>query len=60
MPELIRLELVTDSITETKDRLEPHPNGRERRLYAALLALASLNIFVICGAVAFFWLVFRG
>ncbi len=56
MPELIRLELTTDYSERVRT---PHRNGRERKLYAALLTLASLNIFVICGAAAFLWLLFR-
>ncbi len=59
MPELIRLELAADWITEQEHGARPHLNGRERKLYAALLTIASLNIFVICGAVSFLWLVFR-
>lgn len=59
MPELIRLELATDSISEGRSGPLPHLNGRERKLYAALLTLASVNIFLICGAIAFLWLVFR-
>jgi hypothetical protein len=60
VPELIRLELAPDSIPENRSGPAPHLNGRERKLYAALLALASVNIFLICGAIAFLWLVMHG
>lgn len=33
-------------------------NGRERKLYLALLAIVSVNVFVICGAASFLFLVF--
>lgn len=58
MPELIRLELETGQFGE---RAYPatHLNGRERRLYIALLAIASLNVFVLSGALSFLWLTFR-
>ncbi|HSU60626.1 MAG TPA: hypothetical protein VLI55_15035 [Bryobacteraceae bacterium] len=58
MPELIRLELAADGIAGESGPAA-NRNGREEKLYAALLTLASLNTFVICGAAAFFWLVFR-
>jgi len=60
VPELIRLALATDSISESRSGSAPHLNGRERKLYAALLTLASVNIFVICSALAFLWLALHG
>jgi hypothetical protein len=58
VPELIRLELETTAYAE-REYAASYWNGRERRLYMALLAIASFNVFLISGALAFLWLVFR-
>ena len=58
MPELIQLELETPDFAEL-DYAAPHSNRRERRLYIALLAIASIDVFLISGALSFLWLVFR-
>ncbi len=58
MPELIRLELEATRFPEPL-YAGSHLNGRERLLYLALLAIASVNVFLISGALAFLWLVFR-
>lgn len=58
MPELIQLELETHDFAEL-DYAAPRSNRRERRLYIALLAIASIDVFLISGALSFLWLVFR-
>jgi hypothetical protein len=59
VPELIRLEIDAVQIPEEDHAAARSTNGRERRLYIALLSIASLNVFLICGAASFLWLVFR-
>jgi hypothetical protein len=59
MPELIRLEIDAVRFRREEQVAARSANGRERRLYVALLAIASLNVFFICGALSFLWLVFR-
>lgn len=58
MPELIQLELETPAFAEL-DYAGSHSNRRERRLYVALLVIASIDVFLISGALSFLWLVFR-
>jgi hypothetical protein len=57
VPELIRLEPAADASEETMPEYA-NLNGRERKLYLALLAIVSVNVFVICGAASFLLLVF--
>lgn len=59
MGELIRLELGPDPEIELRNVFAQDRTARERRLYAALLAIASLNVFLIFGALSFLWLAFR-
>lgn len=57
MPELIRLEIETTSLKQGYAGSDL--KGRERRLYIALLAITSVNVFLLSGALSFLWLVFR-
>ncbi|HEY7307000.1 MAG TPA: hypothetical protein VH601_22935 [Bryobacteraceae bacterium] len=59
MPELIRLQIDLVQTSGKEQAAARSANGRERKLYVALLAIASLNVFLICGALSFLWLVFR-
>jgi hypothetical protein len=59
MPELIRLELERGPAIEQRNAPPQDLTARERRLYVALMAVASLNVFIICGTLSFLWLVFR-
>ncbi len=57
MPELVRLEAAADASEKAMPEYASL-NGRERKLYLALLAIVSVNVFVICGAASFLWLVY--
>lgn len=59
MPELIMLELELGRAIEQSNAPAQDLTVRERKLYVALLALASFNVFLVCGALSFLWLVFR-
>ena len=60
MARLVRRQSSTED-RSPPDQLKPlYVSPRERRLLLVLTLIVSLNLFVICGALTFFALIFYG
>ena len=58
MARLVRRQSSTEDRSSPDQLRSPYVTPRERRLLLVLMLIVSLNLFVICGALTFFALIF--